>query len=174
MKRSILLLSAALFCLASGLVSASAKDAHSAQSHVIPVLVNVNAKGEVTDAKPAYKLRPAFVRAIRNTLSKMITKPATNHGKPIDCQFVVNLAMTTVPRSDGAYGVAFKYISSKALPSGSWYWAKNDTHRLALADQRSTDTLNIANVRSARAAAVDVSNQNAAQQHQSFMNQYGH
>lgn len=153
MKRSTLFVSAVLFCLASAAASAAPKDAKPDQSRLIPVLVTVSRQGKVTEATPAYKLRPSFVHVIRDTLDKMITKPATSHGKPIPCQFVVNLAMTTVPKEDGTYGVSFKYISSKPLPSGSWYWVRTIDRRLALRDQQANGTMDLTGIETSMQAA---------------------
>lgn len=156
MKTSILFAPAVLFCLASATASAASKDAKSGDNRIVPVLVTVNPQGKVTDAKPAYKLRPSFVQVIHDTVSKMITKPATNHGKPVTCQFVINLAMTTIPKQNGTYGVTFKYLSSKALPVGAWYWVRTGDHRLALRDQQSNGEMNFADVR----AGMQVSDAN--------------
>lgn len=104
------------------------------QRRVIPILVHVNRQGQVTEANPAYHLRPSFQKLLRSTLDKMITKPAMDHGHPISSQFVINLAMELTPQPDGKYGVRFSYVSSKPLPSGQWNWARTSDHRLALQD----------------------------------------
>lgn len=173
MKRSVLLISAVLFFLASGVVSASSKDEQSGKSRVVTVLVNVDAQGKVSDVSSPYKLRPAFIRVIQNTLDKMITEPAINHGKPIPCQFVANLRMNLVPAANGNYGVSFTYISSKPLPSGSWYWVRTRDRRIALWNQSANDLINIADVKSPKMLEADANNRRFGDMHRSFMNQYG-
>ncbi|MDA3913028.1 hypothetical protein [Oleiagrimonas sp.] len=138
MKKPILLLLASLFSVLSATVWASSKDDSPSQSRVLPVLVNVSAQGKVTDASPAYTLRPALMDALRSALDKMISKPATFHGKPVRSQFVIRLALTAKPIGDGTYNMAFNYLSSKALPNGSWYWVRSGDHRLYIKNQSPT------------------------------------
>lgn len=135
MKRHILLSLTLFLSFAAGIASASPKDDKPTESRTIPVLVNVNAEGNVTDVAPAYRLRPSFAHLLRDTLQKMITKPAMKHGKPVACQFVLTLALVTVVRDDGKYGVNIKYVSGKALPPGAWHWVHTSDHRLALSGQ---------------------------------------
>jgi hypothetical protein len=136
MKRHILLLSLTLLLgFAAGAASASQKEDNTAQPRVIQVLVHVNAEGEVTEVTPAYKLRPAFVGQIRSALQKMITEPAMKHGKPASAQFVLTLGVAPIVRENGEQSVRITYISSKALPNGSWYWQTSPGHRLTLAGQ---------------------------------------
>lgn len=58
----------------------AAAPAHHAGNRMIPVIVNVDAHGKVTDVTPAYNLHPSFVRKLRETLQHMIEKPAMRHG----------------------------------------------------------------------------------------------
>lgn len=100
--------------------------------HVIPVLVSVNSHGKVTDVTPAYRMRPEFSRLLRSTLDQMIKKPAMRHGKAVSSQFVMNMALNASKRSDGQYQAKFDYVSSKPLPTGSWYWVHRSDGTLAL------------------------------------------
>jgi len=135
MKRIVTLALVVLVCLAGGIASAPASDAPAKQSRTLPVLVKVNAKGEVTDIAPAYKVRPAFKHLLKDTLSKMITKPAMQKGKPVDSQLVVTLAVLTSKQADGKPATTLKYLAAKPLPSGSWMWAHDAEDRLALTTQ---------------------------------------
>jgi hypothetical protein len=102
---------------------------------VLPVLVQVDSHGKVTAVSPSIELSPRFERLLRQTVDELITKPASDHGRPVASQFVMNLALGTSPRSDGAYDARFAYVSMSPVPSGSWYWVHVDGHRLALMSQ---------------------------------------
>jgi hypothetical protein len=102
---------------------------------VMPVLVHVDARGKVTDVSPSVELSPKVNRLLRQNLDELITKPATDHGRPVSSQFVINLAMQASPRADGDYLARFVYVSSSPVPSGQWYWVHIDGHRLALANR---------------------------------------
>lgn len=103
---------------------------------VEPVLVQVNAQGNVTSASPAYALPPALDRLLRTNLAEMIRKPATDkHGKPIASQFVMNLAVQATPNDNGTYDTSFHYVSTQPVPTGSWFWSHEDGHRLVLVSQ---------------------------------------
>lgn len=101
---------------------------------VEPVLVRVDAAGKVTQASPAYTLPPKMTRLLRDNLSEMIRKPATDkHGKPTSSQFIMNVALQAKPNGAGAYEAFFSYVSATPVPPGSWYWVHLDGDRLALA-----------------------------------------
>lgn len=100
---------------------------------VLPVLVNVNASGKVTEASPAMKLSPALDRLLRKNLDEMITGPARNHGRAVSSQFVLNLYLHATPRQDGEYDANFAYVSTTPVPFGRWHWVDLDGRRLALA-----------------------------------------
>lgn len=130
--------------LALGLATASATAAASDsmslnafKSHVLPVLVQVDSAGKVTDVASSSRLSPQFDRLLRSSLDEMISKPATKHGHPIASQFVINLALNVTPRDDGEYDASFAYVSANPVPSGQWYWEHQDGHRLALINRNS-------------------------------------
>lgn len=102
---------------------------------IMPVLVHVDARGKVTEVSPSAELSPKISRLLRQNLDQMISKPATEHGRPISSQFVVNLALQASPRQQGDYLAQFVYVSSSPVPNGSWYWVHIDGHRLALANR---------------------------------------
>jgi hypothetical protein len=135
MKRYFLLSLMLLLGFAAGMASASPTRDNTSEHRVVQVLVQVNANGEVTGVAPAYQLRPAFVRQIRDALQKMITEPAMKHGKPASSQLVVTLGLVPTVRENGERSVEIKYISSKALPDGSWYWMSSSSRQLTLAGQ---------------------------------------
>lgn len=99
---------------------------------VLPVLVQVDSHGKVTDVSPSIELAPRYDRLLRQTLDEMITRPANNHGRPVASQFVINLGLQASPRPDGNYDAQFVYVSTSPVPPGSWYWVHIDGHRLAL------------------------------------------
>lgn len=99
---------------------------------VMPVLVQVDRHGKVTDVSPSVELAPRYDRLLRTTLDQMITRPANDHGRAVASQFVINLGLQTSPRPDGNYDARFVYVSTSPVPPGSWYWVHIDGHRLAL------------------------------------------
>lgn len=133
------LLPLALFTLlatASSTAMASTKSLNEFRPKVMPVLVQVDAHGKVTDASPSTKLSPQLDRLLRQNLAEMVSKPATDrHGRPIASQVIINVALQTSPRVEGDYNASFAYVSTRPVPMGSWYWVHIDGHRLALASR---------------------------------------
>jgi hypothetical protein len=105
---------------------------------VLPVLVQVDHLGKVTSVSPAVDLAPRYDRLLRQTLDRMITGPAHDHGRAVASQFVINLDLQASPRPDGKYDARFVYVSTAPVPAGSWYWTHIDGHRLALQSQGSS------------------------------------
>ncbi|WP_426687602.1 hypothetical protein [Rhodanobacter ginsengiterrae] len=127
------------FAIFSGTVAASSGSLNAFPPKVLPVLVQVNAHGKVTDASPALELSPQLRRLLHRNLDEMISAPATDkHGRAISSQFIVNLALQAAPRTNGNYDAHFTFISTAPVPAGSWYWVHIDGHRLALARQGSS------------------------------------
>jgi hypothetical protein len=106
---------------------------------VLPVLVQVDSHGKVTQVSSTVELAPRYDRLLRQTLDEMITKPANDHGRPVASQFVINLGLQTMARPDGNFDAKFVYVSTSPVPPGSWYWVHVDGHRLALRS-RSADS----------------------------------
>lgn len=132
------LLSALVIALL-GCTSAFANDSMSLNQfphRVEPVLVQVDARGKVTAASPAYELPPKMTRLLNANLGEMIHAPATDkNGKPIPSQFVMNVALQAEPNGSGDYEAHFTYVSTNPVPPGSWYWVHLDGDRLALASR---------------------------------------
>jgi hypothetical protein len=126
-----------LLVAGTGVAVASSGSLNEFRPKVLPVLVQVNAHGKVTDASPATELSPRLRRLLLQNLDEMIVKPATEHGRPVSSQFVANLVLRTTPRAEGSYDAQFAFVSSSPVPSGSWYWVHIDGHRLALASRDS-------------------------------------
>ena len=103
----------------------------------MPVLVQVNAQGRVTDMSPAMELTPQLTRLLRSNVDELISGPAIVRGKPIASQVVLNMALQATPQEQGNYLAQFTYVSSSPVPNGSWYWVHIDGHRLALAERGS-------------------------------------
>ena len=104
------------------------------RNHALSVLVRVNAQGKVTDVQPSIQLTIRTRRLLRANLDEMIVKPAMVKGHPVSSVFVIQLALHGKKMSDGTYQAHFSYVSSLPVPSGSWYWAHIDGHRLALVE----------------------------------------
>lgn len=121
--------------LASSAVGATTMSLNAFPSRTLPVLVQVDSHGHVRDVSPAAELSPVADRMLRDTLDRMITQPAHEHGRPVASQLVVNLGLQADPRPDGRYDARFVYLSSSPVPAGSWYWVHIDGHRLALANR---------------------------------------
>lgn len=110
-------------------------------SKVLPVLVDVNAQGKVTNASPSEALSLKLNRLLMANLNEMISKPASDkHGRPMSSTLVMNLAIEATPLDTGEYSAKFTYVSSKPVPAGSWYWVHIDGHRLALANRNMRQT----------------------------------
>lgn len=129
-------------CIALGMLAiaatATANDSMSLnqfKSHVLPVLVQVDSKGQITDISSSAPLSPQFDRLLRKSLDQMINTPAMDHGRPVASQFVINLALDVKPQTDGLYEAKFAYVSASPVPLGSWYWSHEDGHRLALVNR---------------------------------------
>ena len=104
---------------------------------VMPVLVQVNAQGRVTDMSPSIDLTPQLARLLRSNVDELISGPAIVRGRPIASQVVLNMALQATPQEQGKYSAQFTYVSSSPVPNGSWYWVHIDGHRLALAERGS-------------------------------------
>lgn len=126
----------------SGAAAASSASLTEFRPKVMPVLVQVNADGKITNASPSEELSPKINRLLMRNLAEMVSKPATDrHGRPVSSQFIINVALQTSPRAEGNYDANFTYVSSKPVPPGSWYWVHIDGHRLALADRNSINRM---------------------------------
>lgn len=137
MKRIYAMTLAGVLCAAAGAAGADSISLNSFKPQFIPVLVQVNSAGKVTDASPAVELPVPVMRLLRKNLDELIAGPATTKGRPVASQFVMNLTLQTSLRKDGQYDAQFAYVSTSPVPSGSWYWVNLDGHRLALANRNS-------------------------------------
>lgn len=137
MKMLLSLSMAGCLAMAATLASADGFSLNRFPNHVLPVLVQVDSHGKVTDVSSAIELTPRFDRLLRETLDELITKPAALHGKPVASQFVMNLGMQTKQRPDGNYDASFVYLSASPVPAGQWFWQHEDGHRLVLVNRNS-------------------------------------
>lgn len=135
MKRFPMLTLAGVLAVGASAAMASTGSLNEFRPRVLPVLVHVDARGKVTEVSPSIELSPKVNRLLRQSLDEMIRKPATEHGRPISSQFVINLALQASPRQEGDYLARFVYVSTSPVPNGSWYWVHIDGHRLALANR---------------------------------------
>ena len=132
MKSMMMLAVTTSLALVAGAASADSMSLTGFRDRVLPVLVQVDTHGKVTQLSSAIELTPRFDRLLRQTVDEMITGPAMDHGKPVSSQFVMKLGMQATARADGEYDTRFVYLSSSPVPSGQWVWLKEDGHRLAL------------------------------------------
>ncbi|HVX05321.1 MAG TPA: hypothetical protein VHA71_09415 [Rhodanobacteraceae bacterium] len=90
---------------------------------VMPVVVQVDAQGQVTDVLPSEQLTPWLQKMLVNQLDAWIVKPATVKGHPVASRFIVEVAMQAKPRKDGNYDANFVYVKSMAMPfAGAVHW----------------------------------------------------
>lgn len=119
MKHLSLFIFAALMCAAGAAIAGQGAD-----DRVVRVFVHVDANGKVAAVEPAVELKTELKTALRATLDRLITKPAVVDGKAVASQFVMDLAIKTAARSGGDFTATFQYLSSQAVPSGSWRWVR--------------------------------------------------
>jgi hypothetical protein len=90
---------------------------------VMPVVVQVNSQGRVTDILPSRQLTPQMRQMLVKQLDAWIVKPAIVKGHPVASRFIIDVAMHTQPRKDGKYDANFVYVKSLAMPfAGAVHW----------------------------------------------------
>ncbi|OZB58142.1 MAG: hypothetical protein B7X39_18335 [Lysobacterales bacterium 14-68-21] len=135
MKVALPIVLAGCLALGSAAVHADSRSLNSFPDHVLPVLVQVDSHGKVTDVSPAVELSPRYDRLLRETLDRMVTRPASYRGRPVASQFVMKLGMQAKLREDGRYDASFFYVSAQPVPAGRWFWQHEDGHRLTLVNR---------------------------------------
>lgn len=128
---------AAWLCATSQLVSAQTAQNAKPDTRIVAVLVQVDNRGTVTGMAPDVPLPANLGALLRQTLDRMITRPAHDaHGKAMASQLVLQFSLNTQPRAGGGYSVQFAYLKAKSLPAGvhyTWTHAHNGK-RPALVD----------------------------------------
>jgi hypothetical protein len=90
---------------------------------VMPVVVQVNAKGRVTDILPSQQLEPWAREMLVEQIGAWIAGPAMDHGRPMASRFIMEVAMRVQPRKDGKYDANFVYVKSIPLAyGGALHW----------------------------------------------------
>lgn len=90
---------------------------------VMPVVVQVNAQGRVTDILPSQQLEPWVRQMLVKQIDAWIAEPAMNRGKPTASRFIMEIAMRVQPRKDGKYDANFVYVKSMPLAyGGALHW----------------------------------------------------
>lgn len=116
------LIASALAALA-GTAMASSGSLVEFKPQVMPVVVQVNAEGKVTDILPARQLPPKLSRLLAEQLDAWIVKPVTVKGRPVASRFIAEVAMRTKPRKDGEYDATFMYVKGLPMPfGGAVHW----------------------------------------------------
>ena len=107
----------------SGTAMASSGSLVEFKPAVMPVVVQVDAQGQVTDVLPSEQLAPWLQKMLVKQLDAWIIKPATVKGHPVGSRFIVEVAMQAKPRTDGNYDAQFVYVKSMAMPfAGGVHW----------------------------------------------------
>lgn len=90
---------------------------------VMPVVVQVDAQGQVTDVLPSQQLSPQLRKLLVGQLDAWIVKPAIVDGRAVASRFIVEVAMQAKPRQDGKYDANFVYVKSLPLAfGGALHW----------------------------------------------------
>jgi hypothetical protein len=90
---------------------------------IMPVVVQVNAQGRVTDVLPSQQLEPWAREMLVKQIDAWIAEPAMDHGKPTASRFIMEVAMRVQPRKDGKYDANFVYVKSMPLAyGGALHW----------------------------------------------------
>lgn len=90
---------------------------------VLPVVVQVNAQGNVTDILPAVQISPRFRNLLVRQLDEWITSPALLRGHPVASRFIAEVAMRAKQRKDGMYDASFVYVKGLPMPfGGAVHW----------------------------------------------------
>ncbi|MGH8190214.1 MAG: hypothetical protein ACREP2_02075, partial [Rhodanobacteraceae bacterium] len=116
-------LSAAALAALAGTAMASSGSLIQFKSQVLPVVVQVNAEGKVTDILPARQLPPQVSRLLVEQLDAWIVKPLMVKGHPVATRFIAEVAMRTKPLKNGKYAASFVYVKGLPMPFGgavSW------------------------------------------------------
>lgn len=123
MKRLRASLIACAIAAFAGTALASSGSLVEFKPRVMPVVVQVDAQGRVTDILPSEQLTPRLQKMLVNQLDAWIIKPATVKGHPVGSRFIVEVAMQAKPRKDGNYDASFVYVKSVAMPfAGAVHW----------------------------------------------------
>lgn len=121
-KRLIFPTIAAVLLAAGQVVAAQEAPSTPSDSRVIAVIVEVDNHGKVTNVSPDVNLQPALDNLLRQTLQRMITKPAhDSHGNAMASQMVMQLSMQSTQLADGTYNAKFGYLKARPLPMGQHY-----------------------------------------------------
>lgn len=134
MKNAIALILTTLLLLVAVWMPAAHADTNTGDARTLPVIVNVDKKGSVSEIIPAYRISPGFRNMVRDTLSKMITSPAMRDGKPVSSQLVITLGVVQKQLAGGKSSVSLKFLASKPLPAGNWHWLLRANKPPALAN----------------------------------------
>lgn len=90
---------------------------------VMPVVVQVDARGQVTDVLPSERLTPAWQSMLIKQLNAWIVKPAIVEDHPVASRFIIEVAMQAKLRKDGKYDANFVYVKSLPMPfGGAVHW----------------------------------------------------
>lgn len=90
---------------------------------VMPVVVQVNAEGQVTDILPSEQLTPLWKKMLIKQINAWIVRPATVKDHPVASRFIIEVGMQAKPRQDGDFDANFVYVKSLPMPAaGAVHW----------------------------------------------------
>lgn len=90
---------------------------------VMPVVVQVNAEGQVTDILPSEQLTPLWKKMLIKQINAWIVRPAIVKDHPVASRFIIEVGMRAKPRQDGDYDANFVYVRSLPMPvAGAVHW----------------------------------------------------
>lgn len=116
------LIASALATLASTALASSGSLVNF-KPRVMPVVVQVDTQGQVTDILPSEQLTPWQRQMLLKQLDAWIVKPAIVKGHPVASRFIIEVAMRAKPRKDGKYDASFVYVRSLPLAyGGALHW----------------------------------------------------
>jgi len=107
----------------SGTALASSGSLVEFNPEVMPVVVQVNAQGQVTDILPSEQLTPSWQKMLIKQIDAWIVKPAIVKDHPVASRFIIEVAMQAKSRKDGKYDANFVYVRSLPMPvAGAVHW----------------------------------------------------
>ena len=90
---------------------------------VMPVVVQVNAEGQVTDILPSEQLTSLWKKMLIKQINAWIVSPAIVKDHPVASRFIIEVAMQAKPRPDGDFDANFVYVKSLPMPAaGAVHW----------------------------------------------------
>lgn len=143
MKASSVSLVAGVLAALAGSAAASTGSLVEFKPQVMPVVVQVDAHGNVTDVLPAVQMPRRYRDLLIRQLDAWITKPAIARGHPVASRFIAEVGMRAKPRKDGKYDASFVYVKGLPMPFGGavhWNVVDGGLHYVLVSDAAGSRT----------------------------------